>query len=207
VELRLWPWSITEVTDSGTRPRVRLGTSARNGTGDRRCPRRHGSRSRRHGLSTSRGRSCQRGSPPLPGRSCGTAPPLSRAYQQEDPTASASSPYGTWESGGRALEAVAGLRPDGVPLLPLTGPAPTRVVGRWDQTAGSILTASRHETLNASRTSAIRQLRRENRDNERMSSLLLWVMEDSSRGVPHLHFVLGHRPRSRRHSRGRSTAS
>ena len=25
-----------------------------------------------------------------------------------------------------------------------------------------------------------------------MPSLLLWVLEDQSRGVPHLHFVLGH---------------
>ena len=29
-------------------------------------------------------------------------------------------------------------------------------------------------------------------DNERMPTLLLWVMEDQSHGVPHLHFVLGH---------------
>lgn len=52
--------------------------------------------------------------------------------------------------------------------------------------------ARRHETLNAARTAAIRQLRREGWTNERMPTLLLWVMEDQSRGVPHLHFVLGH---------------
>lgn len=52
--------------------------------------------------------------------------------------------------------------------------------------------ARRHETLNAARTSAIRQLRREGWNDERMPTLLLWVLEDQSRGVPHLHFVLGH---------------
>lgn len=52
--------------------------------------------------------------------------------------------------------------------------------------------ARRHETLNAARTAAIRQLRREGWTDITMPSLLLWVMEDQSRGVPHLHFVLGH---------------
>jgi hypothetical protein len=52
--------------------------------------------------------------------------------------------------------------------------------------------ARRRETLNMARTYAIRQLRREGWSEERWPSLLVWVLEDQSRGVPHLHFVLGH---------------
>ncbi len=42
------------------------------------------------------------------------------------------------------------------------------------------------------RTYAIRQLRREGWTEARWPTLLIWVLEDQSRGVPHLHFVLGH---------------
>jgi len=73
-----------------------------------------------------------------------------------------------------------------------SGPLGCRVLDSVAEDQRRLWSARRHETLNAARTAAIRQLRREGWDNERMPALLLWVMEDQSRGVPHLHFVLGH---------------
>jgi hypothetical protein len=73
-----------------------------------------------------------------------------------------------------------------------SGPLGCRVLDSVAEDQRRLWSARRHETLNAARTAAIRQLRREGWDDERMPTLLLWVMEDQSRGVPHLHFVLGH---------------
>ena len=72
-----------------------------------------------------------------------------------------------------------------------SGPLGCRVLDSVAEDQRRLWSARRHETFNAARTAAIRQLRREGWD-ERMPTLLLWVMEDQSRGVPHLHFVLGH---------------
>jgi hypothetical protein len=78
------------------------------------------------------------------------------------------------------------------PEVACSGPLGCRVLDSVAEDQRQLWSARRHETLNAARTAAIRQLRREGWDNERMPTLLLWVMEDQSRGVPHLHFVLGH---------------
>jgi hypothetical protein len=78
------------------------------------------------------------------------------------------------------------------PGVVCSGPLGCRVLDSVAEDQRRLWSARRHETLNAARTAAIRQLRREGWDNERMPTLLLWVMEDQSRGVPHLHFVLGH---------------
>jgi hypothetical protein len=78
------------------------------------------------------------------------------------------------------------------PEVTCSGPLGCRVLDSVAEDQRRLWSARRHETLNAARTAAIRQLRREGWDNERMPTLLLWVMEDQSRGVPHLHFVLGH---------------
>jgi hypothetical protein len=78
------------------------------------------------------------------------------------------------------------------PGVACSGPLGCRVLDSVAEDQRRLWSARRHETLNAARTAAIRQLRREGWDNERMPTLLLWVMEDQSRGVPHLHFVLGH---------------
>ena len=78
------------------------------------------------------------------------------------------------------------------PAVACSGPLGCRVVDSVAEDQRRLWSARRHETLNAARTAAIRQLRREGWDNGRMPTLLLWVMEDQSRGVPHLHFVLGH---------------
>lgn len=73
-----------------------------------------------------------------------------------------------------------------------SGPRGCRVLDSVAEEQRRLWSARRHETLNAARTAAIRQLRREGWADEKMPSLLLWVLEDQSRGVPHLHFVLGH---------------
>lgn len=73
-----------------------------------------------------------------------------------------------------------------------SGPLGCRVLDSVADDQRRLWSARRHETLNAARTAAIRQLRREGWDDAAMPSLLLWVLEDQSRGVPHLHFVLGH---------------
>ena len=78
------------------------------------------------------------------------------------------------------------------PGVACSGPLGCRVLDSVAEDQRRLWSARRHETLNAARTAAIRQLRREGWDNERMPTLLLWVMEDQSHGVPHLHFVLGH---------------
>jgi hypothetical protein len=78
------------------------------------------------------------------------------------------------------------------PDLPCSGPLGCRVLGSVAEEQRRLWSARRPETLNAARTAAIRQLRREGWTEEKMPSLLLWVLEDQSRGVPHLHFVLGH---------------
>jgi hypothetical protein len=78
------------------------------------------------------------------------------------------------------------------PGVPCSGPLGCRVLDSVAEDQRRLWSARRHDTLNAARTAAIRQLRREGWDDERMPALLLWVMEDQSRGVPHLHFVLGH---------------
>lgn len=78
------------------------------------------------------------------------------------------------------------------PGVGCSGPLGCRVLDSVAEDQRLLWSARRHETLNAARTAAIRQLRREGWDHERMPTLLLWVMEDQSRGVPHLHFVLGH---------------
>jgi hypothetical protein len=76
--------------------------------------------------------------------------------------------------------------------LACSGPLGWRVLDSVAEDQRQLWSARRHETLNAARTAAIRQLRREGSTDERMPTLLLWVLEDQSRGVPHLHFVLGH---------------
>jgi hypothetical protein len=77
------------------------------------------------------------------------------------------------------------------PHVPCSGPLGCRVLDSVAEEQRQLWSARRHETFNAARTAAIRQLRREGWEEE-MPSLLLWVLEDQSRGVPHLHFVLGH---------------
>lgn len=78
------------------------------------------------------------------------------------------------------------------PGVACSGPLGCRVLDSVAEDQRRLWSARRHETLNAARTAAIRQLRREGWTDERMPTLLLWVLEDQSRGVPHLHFVLGH---------------
>ena len=78
------------------------------------------------------------------------------------------------------------------PDVPCSGPLGCRVLDSVAEEQRRLWSARRHETLNAARTAAIRQLRREGWTEGRMPNLLLWVLEDQSRGVPHLHFVLGH---------------
>ena len=73
-----------------------------------------------------------------------------------------------------------------------SGPLGCRVLDSVAEDQRRLWSARRHETLNAARTAAVRQLRREGWTDARMPSLLIWVLEDQSRGVPHLHFVLGH---------------
>jgi len=78
------------------------------------------------------------------------------------------------------------------PGVACSGPLGCRVRDAVAEDQRRLWSARRHETLNAARTAAIRQLRREGWQDEQMPTLLLWVLEDQSRGVPHLHFVLGH---------------
>jgi len=78
------------------------------------------------------------------------------------------------------------------PDVACSGPLGCRVLDSVAEEQRRLWSARRHETLNAARTAAIGQLRREGWTEEKMPSLLLWVLEDQSRGVPHLHFVLGH---------------
>jgi hypothetical protein len=78
------------------------------------------------------------------------------------------------------------------PAVACSGLLGCRVLDSVAEDQRRLWSARRHETLNAARTAAIRQLRREGWTDERMPTLLLWVLEDQSRGVPHLHFVLGH---------------
>jgi len=78
------------------------------------------------------------------------------------------------------------------PEVACSGPLGCRVLDSVAEDQRRLWSARRHETLNAARTAAIRQLRREGWKDERIPTLLLWVLEDQSRGVPHLHFVLGH---------------
>jgi hypothetical protein len=76
--------------------------------------------------------------------------------------------------------------------VPCSGPRGCRVLDSVAEEQRLLWSARRRETLNMARTYAIRQLRREGWAEERWPSLLVWVLEDQSRGVPHLHFVLGH---------------
>jgi len=78
------------------------------------------------------------------------------------------------------------------PEVECSGPRGCRVLDSVAEEQRRLWSARRHETLNAARTAAIRRLRREGWTEAKMPSLLLWVLEDQSRGVPHLHFVLGH---------------
>ena len=78
------------------------------------------------------------------------------------------------------------------PEIPCSGPRGCRVLAPVAEEQRLLWSARRHETLNMARTYAIRQLRREGWTEERWPTLLVWVLEDQSRGVPHLHFVLGH---------------
>jgi hypothetical protein len=78
------------------------------------------------------------------------------------------------------------------PELPCSGPRGCRVLDSVAEEQRLLWSARRRETLNMARTYAIRQLRREGWAEERWPTLLVWVLEDQSRGVPHLHFVLGH---------------
>lgn len=77
------------------------------------------------------------------------------------------------------------------PEAPCSGPRGCRVLESVAEEQRLLWSARRRETLNMARTYAIRQLRREGWAEERWPSLLVWVLEDQSRGVPHLHFVLG----------------
>jgi hypothetical protein len=52
--------------------------------------------------------------------------------------------------------------------------------------------ARKRDALNSARTRAIRMLKRAGYQAERWPNLLVWVVEDQQRGLPHLHFVLGH---------------
>jgi hypothetical protein len=88
-----------------------------------------------------------------------------------------------------------------------SGPLGCRVLDSVAEDQRRLWSARRHETLNAARTAAIRQLRREGWDNERMPTLLLWVMEDQSRGSLTCTSCSDTRRRSRRHSLAGSSAS
>lgn len=78
------------------------------------------------------------------------------------------------------------------PDVPCSGPGGCRVLESVAEDQRRLWSARRRDTLNTARTAAIRQLRREGWAEDGWPSLLLWVLEDQSRGVPHLHFVLGH---------------
>ena len=78
------------------------------------------------------------------------------------------------------------------PEVPCSGPRGCRVLESVAEEQRRLWSARRRETLNMARTYAIRQLRREGWGEETWPTLLVWVLEDQSRGVPHLHFVLGH---------------
>lgn len=78
------------------------------------------------------------------------------------------------------------------PEVSCSGPRGCRVLESVAEEQRLLWSSRRRETLNLARTSAIRQLRREGWTEERWPGLLVWVLEDQSRGVPHLHFVLGH---------------
>jgi hypothetical protein len=78
------------------------------------------------------------------------------------------------------------------PDVACSGPRGCRVLDSVAEDQRRLWTARRRETLNTARTAAIRQLRREGLSAPNWPSILLWVLEDQSRGVPHLHFVLGH---------------
>jgi hypothetical protein len=78
------------------------------------------------------------------------------------------------------------------PNVPCSGPRGCRVLDSVAEEQRLLWSVRRRETLNLARTSAIRQLRREGWAEATWPSLLVWVLEDQSRGVPHLHFVLGH---------------
>ena len=73
-----------------------------------------------------------------------------------------------------------------------SGPRGCRVLDSVAEDQRRLWSARRRDTLNTARTAAIRQLRREGWAESGWPSLLVWVPEDQSRGVPHLHFVLGH---------------
>jgi len=73
-----------------------------------------------------------------------------------------------------------------------SGPRGCRVLPSVAEEQKLLWSARRRDTLNQARTASIRQLRREGWAVERWPTLLVWVLEDQSRGVPHLHFVLGH---------------
>ena len=73
-----------------------------------------------------------------------------------------------------------------------SGPLGCRVLESVAEDQRRLWSARRRDTMNAARTAAIRQLRREGWAASGWPTLLVWVMEDQSRGVPHLHFVLGH---------------
>ena len=73
-----------------------------------------------------------------------------------------------------------------------SGPLGCRVLDSVAEDQRRLWSARRRGTINTARTAAIRQLRREGWAESRWPTLLVWVLEDQSRGVPHLHFVLGH---------------
>ena len=79
--------------------------------------------------------------------------------------------------------------------ISVAGPLGCRVLPSVAEEQKLLWSARRRDTLNQARTAAIRQLRREGWAVERWPTLLVWVLEDQSRGVPHLHFVLGHTTR------------
>ena len=72
------------------------------------------------------------------------------------------------------------------------GPLGCRVLPQVAEDQRRLWSARRRDTLNQARTAAIRQLQRQGYGVERWPGLLVWVLEDQSRGVPHLHFVVGH---------------
>ncbi|MFN8225065.1 MAG: hypothetical protein U0R50_17670 [Gaiellales bacterium] len=78
------------------------------------------------------------------------------------------------------------------PEVVCSGPRGCRVLPSVAEEQKRLWSARRTKTLNQARTAAIRQLRREGWEVEQPPTILLWVLEDQSRGVPHLHFVLGH---------------
>jgi hypothetical protein len=73
-----------------------------------------------------------------------------------------------------------------------SGPRGCRVLESVAEEQKRLWSSRRRDTLNQARTAAVRQLKREGWSVDRWPTLLLWVLEDQSRGVPHLHFVLGH---------------